>query len=187
MLQLNNPGLQFIKNLSLPDNIKEYINEYLIDLELYKQISKIRMQETFSIINKGIKIIPIYRFNNMQNQICENCYVYSLIKRESYYDNNDCHNCEFYIENGAVLIKYINIDFEEFINYKNNQTIDINARQIFILGKYLSENILIKYLGIVFTVNSAIGLLSEIVNGPKEWTIQLKKNKVLLKYYTVLV
>lgn len=180
----NNEALSFINKIKLPNDIKQNINSFLIDYNLYFKQSKIKMQETFSIIDKGIKLVPLYKLENLSNQICNECYAYCLIKR-TVYNTNNCFHCNYFIENGARLLKYIEVDFESFKQYRHLFLIDSNIRQIFILNKYLSENILIYYLDIIFTVKSATGILSEIKKGPRNWTIKQKKLKVLLKYYNL--
>lgn len=142
----------------LSDDIIFYIQDFIYDYKYFKNIWKLRMKETLSIIDKGYKIIPTYIlprhniFNYTTNNLeyyCVECYLEAFIKKKSYANSIYCNICtqlSHILPNNIKTYKLLS--FNEFkTRFELNDIINIygykNIKIYINSSKYLTELILL--------------------------------------------
>ena len=169
------------QKFNLSNDIINIIKFFLLDNTFFKNLWQNRMLETLSIIDKGYKLVPVYKFQNYNifnrdnremDYYCLECYLESLLKKKTYIDNIFCINCYDIITSYPnIEIKYKMLSYSEFKLRQELKDISnlYGYKQIKIFinsSKYLTESILLGNKSFYQTKLAHLALLYEIKNGP---------------------
>jgi len=163
----------------LSNDLIKIIESFLYDFKFFKNIWQNRINETLSIIDKGYKLVPVYKFQNfnyIKDYYCLECYLESLLKKQTYVNKRFCNNCN------NIQISYPNINIEykilSYLEFKTSQELNdirylYGYKQIKIFinsSKYLTESILLDNKSFYNTKLTHLALLYEIKNGPLKFS-----------------
>jgi hypothetical protein len=167
---------QLKKNI-LNNDIWNIIENFIYDLNIYKSIWQTKLNQCLLSINKELKYVSLF----IDNKICIECYMQAFIHNVSYIDIDKCDLCKnniLYIKNRII------IDYNTFCSNKNLKKQFIRWYIICNSNKSLAKNIFYDNEYYYIDILNVKGLNYEIKNGPIIWTLNQKKNKILIKKYS---